>query len=275
VQNLVNQIRGQSAGTFFRPIVARLGNFVKILLRVIPCDIAIRKQIGGAGSFRFHSDFIFSDFRDWSSAHNCGFASLVEDCKGRRCVFDIGAHIGITALPMATMLSAGGIVHAFEASPTNVDMLDYHIRSNKPCNIRVIRKIVGDQTKMGVGFFQSSNVSGMNSLANRVDGQKWEKIRVDMVSLDDYCSDENCVPEVIKIDVEGAEARVLHGAETVLRKTYPIIYLSVHPRQLLDLGSSVALLREYIEDLGYQIEHPDGSVVAGEMEFSEYRLVGR
>ena len=40
------------------------------------------------------------------------------------------------------------------------------------------------------------------------------------------------IPDLLKIDVEGAELSVLKGAEKVLRSEHPIILLSVHSDQL-------------------------------------------
>ena len=60
-------------------------------------------------------------------------------------MLDIGAHIGITALPISSVLAPGGRVHAFEASTTNLKMLRFHIRKNSVANIDVVPRLVGDE----------------------------------------------------------------------------------------------------------------------------------
>jgi len=55
-------------------------------------------------------------------------------------------------------------------------------------------------------------------------------------------------PDVLKIDVEGAEFRVLQGAYDTLTKTSPIIFLSVHSS---DLRSACL---NYLRELGYVFE---------------------
>ena len=56
----------------------------------------------------------------------------------------------------------------------------------------------------------------------------------------------NCIPDLIKIDVEGAEVLVLQGARKVLSEYMPIILLSVHSDSLREDCVS------FIKGLGYQ-----------------------
>lgn len=61
------------------------------------------------------------------------------------------------------------------------------------------------------------------------------------------------IPDMISIDVEGSEGRVLRGAEQTLRKYHPKIYLSLHPEFLHEqYGEWGAELRKWIIDLGYK-----------------------
>lgn len=64
--------------------------------------------------------------------------------------------------------------------------------------------------------------------------------------------DAGLIPDMIAIDVEGSEGKVLRGAEEKLRKHKPRIYLSLHPEFLRDYGEWGAELRKWIIDLGYK-----------------------
>ena len=65
--------------------------------------------------------------------------------------------------------------------------------------------------------------------------------------------DLGIVPTAITLDVEGSEFEVLKGAEQVLRKHHPKIWLSLHPEFLLThWQTSGAELRKWIKDLGYK-----------------------
>jgi FkbM family methyltransferase len=49
------------------------------------------------------------------------------------------------------------------------------------------------------------------------------------ITLDDFAFRTNTIPDVITIDVEGSELRVLKGATKLLSAIHPVIFCSVHP----------------------------------------------
>jgi hypothetical protein len=75
---------------------------------------------------------------------------------------------------------------------------------------------------------------------------------VPTVKLDTFCELENLIPDVIKIDVEGAEGMVLRGALQILRRFRPVLVASLHPYWLPDLETPETLLR-VLGDCGYNI----------------------
>lgn len=62
-------------------------------------------------------------------------------------------------------------------------------------------------------------------------------------------------PDIITMDVEGSELRVLKGAERTLRKHHPTVYVSVHPDFMRDeYGDDPAELADFLDSLGYSCE---------------------
>ena len=78
-------------------------------------------------------------------------------------------------------------------------------------------------------------------------------------------------PDLIKIDVEGAEVRVLQGACEIMRRYRPVVFLSVHPDRIEAMGSSVEELGALIESLGYRAFEIAGAPVST-FHFAEYVL---
>lgn len=74
---------------------------------------------------------------------------------------------------------------------------------------------------------------------------------IKQTTIDDYVKYRD-VPNVISLDVEGSEGKVLRGAEQTLRKYHPKIYLSLHPEFLRTYDEWGAELRKWIMDLGYK-----------------------
>lgn len=61
------------------------------------------------------------------------------------------------------------------------------------------------------------------------------------------------IPDMISLDIEGAEWEALQGAEKTLRDHHPRIYLSLHPEFLIDqYGKYSYEVRRWIIDLGYR-----------------------
>lgn len=77
---------------------------------------------------------------------------------------------------------------------------------------------------------------------------------IPQVKIDDVMKELTISPpDMISIDTEGSEGRVLRGAEQTLRKYHPRIYLSLHPEFLHEqYGEWGAELRKWIIDIGYK-----------------------
>lgn len=68
--------------------------------------------------------------------------------------------------------------------------------------------------------------------------------------------DEVGVPDVITIDVEGAEWFVLKGAEGILENERPLVFVSIHPEFMRDLYEMKdADLHDFMKQRGYQGKH--------------------
>lgn len=73
------------------------------------------------------------------------------------------------------------------------------------------------------------------------------------VRLDDYASERGLTPDVITMDVEGAELRVVRGAERILNEVRPLLWISEHPQFMVDtFGDSQADLHKFVEGCGYR-----------------------
>lgn len=252
------------------PIWFALGYTYRMIVK--KCNILIKQDIGGYGPFKLDSIFAFSDFSNWGKGHNNAFHRCVEASRGKTCVLDIGAHIGLVSLPCASVMASDGKLFAFEPASANRDLLLKHIRVNNFSDMVTVNDcLVGRVSRSSVDFFESSEHSGQNSVASVERNISYEKRRRRQTTLDIFCSANNLRPEVIKIDVEGAEIDVLLGALETIRSHRPIIILSVHPRLLQELGHHADDIKDIVNELGYHCLDQDGNIVE-EFKFSEYVL---
>jgi len=61
-------------------------------------------------------------------------------------------------------------------------------------------------------------------------------------------------PDLIKIDVEGAEMNVLRGARACIQKYTPVVHVEVHQALLHLFNTSARQIRDFLTELGYSIE---------------------
>jgi len=237
-------------------------------------NFVVLQPIGQYGPFKLDAKFAFSDFGNWGGAHNDGFAACVEACRGKQCIVDVGAHVGLVSLPIASVMAPGARLISFEPGRANRSVLQRHLTLNGFNHVVVEGLLVGREEASAVDFYEMSDVSGMNSVVPGAMGNSYAPTPAMQTTLDAYCEKYDLAPEVIKIDVEGAELDVLRGAQRVLLRYQPTIFLSVHPRQIALLGESLQNLSELISTLGYECSHVDGSGVTN-FALREYVLTPR
>lgn len=187
--------------------------------------------------------------------------------------FDVGAHYGWISMVAAHRVGKSGRVVAFEPSPILADFLTYHKRVNQLRQIELVSKAVSDVNAESVPFILlNDGLSFRNSLTIGADDIPFvtsaEKTRdqVAAITLDRFVESTGSIPDVIKIDVEGAELLVLRGAEQVLRHYRPHLIIGVHPYWLpqYDTGGQIfdLLNRHKYEVNGEHVVPFEGGYVA-------------
>lgn len=164
---------------------------------------------------------------------------LKESCLPGMVVVEAGSHHGMHTVQMGRWVGATGEVHAFELNAENAMVLAANAGVNRMPHVRVVHAAVSDAS----GWLETSG--------ERVaSGQR----RARAISLDDYCA-QNGIERVglLKIDVEGFEAKVLAGARRLL-DSRPRMDLELHLDDLARYGSDAAGVLELIGTEGYEIE---------------------
>jgi FkbM family methyltransferase len=163
-------------------------------------------------------------------------------------VFDVGAHAGLYSLLAANRVGSDGHVYAFEPLPQNIDFLNKHLRLNALNNVTVISAAVSDSS--GIRHFKQA----VDGYVGRLDDLG--ELCVSTVRLDDlYMNRQILCPDLVKIDVEGAEYAVLQGAKDLLVRAHPTVFLAIHGKACRD--DCVALLRW----LGYSLSPLDATAL--------------
>jgi FkbM family methyltransferase len=131
-------------------------------------------------------------------------------------VYDIGANVGIYTL--AAKRAGAHKIYSFKPLPRNCTYLRLNIAINKLDNREAWNWAISDS--QGIKSFSTRHDNSMTRLSD--DGD----ISVRSASLDHFVFEMRAdPPNLMKIDVEGAEEAVLHGGRKVFETHHPTIFL--------------------------------------------------
>src|SRR5258708_13583347 len=161
-------------------------------------------------------------------------------------VFHCGAHQCVIAMVMAKFVGAAGKVIAVEASPHNYETGVRNCRLNEASNVTIVHAAVSDNLDP-VEF----NRRGNGQVDDGTGG--WGKIGVPSVSVDELARRFG-PPDVLFVDVEGFESKVLRGSIETLARYRPDCFLEMHVGCGLEkFGGSVKAITDTLDELGYQL----------------------
>jgi len=167
-------------------------------------------------------------------------------------VFDIGAYVDgwYTILP-ARIIGNSGHIYSFEPHPVFFKRLKDNVTMNNLKNVTLVEKGMYDKSQK-VSFFASAGCSSViQEHAESYNGRA-EKMTIQTTTIDTFI-EKNKLKKVdlIKIDVEGIEMKVLKGGEKMFKKMYPDILLEIVDKQLKLGGSNKETVLSFLKKLGY------------------------
>jgi FkbM family methyltransferase len=156
-------------------------------------------------------------------------------------VFDIGAYHGVWAVLLAR--HARHVV-AFEPNPGTFEVLRETIAVNRAHNVSASPVAIGGESS-------TADFWGTGSGASLRPGQhRSSHKRVKVETLDSFVDREASRPDVIKIDVEGAEHQVLSGASRSLAHAR-LVCIEIHFDELPKFGADYSMLDALMIDAGF------------------------
>jgi FkbM family methyltransferase len=181
--------------------------------------------------------------------------ALAELIEPGQTVYDVGANIGFFTIFCSRLVGPQGRVYAFEPIPENLVTLRRNIALNKLTNVVVVEQALSASTGTAQMFvspwsaFHSLNVDGASKRENH--GPDGGEITVETITLDEFVSQAGVsAPDLVKLDVEGAELLVLEGMRETLRSTQPLLLVEVH-----DTKDEYS---EFVEAIDYSVRVIDG-----------------
>lgn len=174
-------------------------------------------------------------------------------------VVDVGANIGYYTLLLARRVGAQGRVFAFEPAPENFAILQENVARNGYQNVVLEQKALADTNGFAMLALSKTN-HGDHRLQNMAAAN--ESVTVETTTLDAYLGDAAQNVSLVKMDVQGAEMRVLRGMKNLLARQSPLtLVLEFFPAALEQMGEEpreiLELLRKHNFVLQEIIEKPN------------------
>jgi FkbM family methyltransferase len=158
-------------------------------------------------------------------------------------MYDVGANVGFFSLIGSRLVGSAGQVVAFEPLQENVKALTRNLELNGIDNVSIVELALGARRdRIGMRIPDTADAGTHASLGG--DGPVVEVAPLDELELP--------APDLIKIDIEGAEVDAVRGMRRTLGEAAPTLIVEVHD----EAGTSDRwdALSELLGGLGYRIE---------------------
>lgn len=197
-------------------------------------ELLIAPQLGGA----------WREMAEGTYDHHL-FEQLEPHACSGSVFWDVGTHFGYHSLSFAALAGPSGEVRGFEPNPANRDRLTLNLGRNPDLASRISIHAVAVADKPGeLNLVFSEQIeqgdSSCSYLAGVVPPREegyytgFKRQTVPVEKLDSFIERPGIrAPNIIKIDVEGAEGLVLDGARKILRQHRPLILMEVHNIQVM------------------------------------------
>jgi FkbM family methyltransferase len=227
--------------------IRKWNEFMQPVLLVWHADLKIMLWPGNENSRQL---FVTGDFEpsemSWVAAN----------LKDNMVFIDVGANMGIYTMFGAKLVGPGGRVLAIEPSEREFQRLSFHVAFNNLSNVTCVRLAAADEVGMAQLKVASEEKSGQNTLGEFVT-ESIEMLRVETVRISplDRVIDQHKLErvDVIKIDAEGAELRVLRGLAGSLERWRPKLLIELAPGALAGQNTSAEELVEWLRNSRYEL----------------------
>lgn len=186
---------------------------------------------------RFEINTMMEQFRVEQYGDEEEFTRMIlNEIQSGDVLYDIGACIGLVTVHAA---SKGARVVAFEPDPSNRARLIRNLEINRLFGVEIVEWAVSDL--MGSAILYTDGVEGWSP--SFIEVGKHGSISVPTGTIDEAIwRKELPVPDIVKLDIEGAELLALRGMSELLRNVIlpRAIFIEIHPEYLLHYNSHEA-----------------------------------
>jgi FkbM family methyltransferase len=169
-------------------------------------------------------------------------------------VVDVGANVGYYTLLASRAVGPTGRVYAFEPEPRNFGLLRRTILANGLHWVTASNKALWDKTGTSLLFTSTQQgYCGGHTMIEYPETSSRPRIEIETITLDEFLADHPRV-DVMKIDAEGAEPRILDGMRGVVEASPGLkVLMEFSPRFVRSAGCDPEQFIDELEGMGFSI----------------------
>ena len=205
--------------------------------------------------------------------------ALKKHISSNSCILDIGANIGAHTLPIASLLGEEGKVLAIEPTKFAFDKLKANLKLNKNLSHCVetyqVMLVENDDPNNKTELYSSWPIVKNQQVGSHIaHGGVLKSLEgCSTETLDRFCERLDLSRlDLIKLDVDGAEAYVINGGIKTLRRFHPTIIMEFAPYVYENTAIFLSMVKT-LKNLNYQFYYLNGRKIAGQNPKEIHSLV--
>jgi len=216
-------------------------------------SITLIRQTSRVSNYLFtHAPRVYAELyhRYKRLSERTNIAVIKDLVKPGSCAVDIGANIGFYTALLADCVGPTGHVYAFEPDERNFARLLASTRHR--AQIQAERAAVTD-VDGSVELYMSTDLN-VDHRTYRDDDSSRVKVAVRGVSLDTFFRNAKAMPQFVKMDIQGAEYRVLLGMKEIVSRSPDLIILTeLWPFVHDQFGNGLSTLLDLVDSWGFEM----------------------
>jgi FkbM family methyltransferase len=146
---------------------------------------------------------------------------LARELKQGHIFYDVGANAGFFSLFASMCVTEAGHVFAFEPLQENIQIIYDQLQLNQVTNCTLVESAVSDCCG-NAEFYKGSDTSTAHIKTSQNESEKSTIVKT--ITLDEFTK-SHPAPDLIKMDIEGAEIQALKGSRKLLSSAKPPAFL--------------------------------------------------
>jgi FkbM family methyltransferase len=195
-----------------------------------------------------------------------------ELCKDEVCI-DVGANLGDT---VNRMLESGATkVYCIEAGAVNSEVLRKRFAGDSRIVVHEIgvsdeKTTLKNVTWLNAWVIGDPDEMGLPISPGACDVEGYERVNIELDTIDNIFKDLTEPIGFIKIDVDGYDYKALKGGLNLIQKNRPIIFIELSYYYNIVKGSSVSAFMELVEQINYKFIDVNGKICTPEYILQEF-----